>query len=43
MEILDRWNADTVLWQKKLPLVTILAASGWQETYSDEDWVVLER
>ena len=43
IEILDRWDADTVLWQKKLPLVTILAASGWRETYSDKDWVVLER
>ncbi len=43
MEVLDRWKADTVLWQKKLPLVTILAASGWRETYSDKDWVVLER
>lgn len=43
VEVLDRWKADTVLWQKKLPLVAILGASGWRETYSDKDWVVLER
>jgi hypothetical protein len=43
VEILDRWKADTVLWQRKLPLVTILRTSGWRETYGDKDWVVLER
>jgi hypothetical protein len=42
-EILDRWGVDTVLWQKKLPLVTILRTAGWRDTYSDDDWVVLER
>ncbi len=43
LEILDRLKADTVLWQRKLPLVTILQTAGWRETNGDEDWVVLER
>jgi hypothetical protein len=43
LEILDRWKVDVVLWQPKLPLVPLLRALGWRETFADEDWIVLQR
>jgi hypothetical protein len=43
LEILDRWRVDVVLWQPKLPLVPLLRALGWRESFSDEDWIVLQR
>jgi hypothetical protein len=42
-DVLDRYDIDVVLWQKKLPLVQVLKASGWRETFSEDDYVILER
>ncbi len=42
-EVLDRNKIDVVLWQKKLPLVSLLSAKGWRETFSEGDYVVMER
>ena len=37
-------TGDVVLWDKSLPLVTTLRATGkWQEVYKKGDWVVLTR
>jgi hypothetical protein len=42
--VLDRWKVDVVLWDKSLPLVTTLKATGkWQDVYAKGDWVVLHR
>jgi hypothetical protein len=44
LPVLDRWKVDVVLWDKSLPLVTTLKATGkWQEAYAKGDWVVLHR
>ena len=43
MEVLDRRQIDVVLWWRRLPLVQILRATGWQETFSEKDYVVLQR
>jgi len=43
LEILDREKIDIVLWQPKLPLVPLLEARGWRQTYTSDDWVVLQR
>jgi hypothetical protein len=43
LDVLDRRQIDVVLWQKKLPLVTLLEAKGWRETFSDKEYVVLQR
>lgn len=43
VEVLERQKIDVVLWEKDLPLVQILRASGWRETFSEEDYVVLQR
>jgi hypothetical protein len=43
MEVIDRWNIDVVLWERKLPLVQVLQARGWQEIFSEKDYVVLHR
>lgn len=43
LDVLDRREIDVVLWQKKLPLVILLQAKGWRESYSDKDYIVLER
>jgi hypothetical protein len=42
-EVLDRYRADVVLWERKLPLVPLLQARGWRETFSEDGWVVLQR
>jgi len=42
-EVLDRRQIDIVLWQKKLPLVPLLSAKGWRETFDAGDYVVMER
>ena len=35
---------DVVLWDKDLPLTSLLKASGqWLEIYAEDDWVVLRR
>ncbi|MEA2900893.1 MAG: hypothetical protein QOH36_780 [Actinomycetota bacterium] len=42
--ILQTRNVDVVLWDKDLPLTSLLKASGqWLEIYSEGDWVVLRR
>jgi hypothetical protein len=43
IDVLDRREIDVVLWQKKLPLVTLLEAKGWRESFSDKEYVVLQR
>lgn len=43
-DILSRYGADVVLWQRKLGLPGILdARGGWRHAYEDRDWVVLTR
>lgn len=42
-DVLDRYHIDVVLWQRKLPLVQLLTATGWRETFSEDGYVVLER
>lgn len=43
-DILSRYGADVVLWQRKLGLPGILDAhGGWRHAYEDRDWVVLTR
>jgi len=42
--ILDRWDADVVLWQRGAPLDLLLGGSGqWQLAYADQRWVVYLR
>jgi hypothetical protein len=42
--ILQTRNIDIVLWDKDLPLTSLLKANGqWLEIFSDDDWVVLRR
>jgi len=44
LQILDRRHVDVVLWDKSLPLVTTLQATGkWRQAYKKGDWVVLSR
>jgi len=44
LEVLDRRKVDVVLWDRSLPLVGTLRATGkWQEAYRKGDWVVLHR
>ncbi|MBV8296670.1 MAG: hypothetical protein JO085_07535 [Acidimicrobiia bacterium] len=44
LAVLDRRKVDVVLWDKSLPLVTTLRATGkWDEPYHSGDWVVLHR
>jgi len=43
LDVLDRREIDVVLWQKKLPLVTLLEAKGWRESFSDKEYIVLQR
>jgi len=42
-DVLDRHDIDVVLWQRKEPLVPLLMASGWRETFAAGDYVVLQR
>jgi hypothetical protein len=42
--VLDRRRIDIVLWQRDLPLVTILEEiDGWREVRRDGEWVVYRR
>jgi hypothetical protein len=44
LPVLDRRKVDVVLWDKSLPLITTLRATGkWQEVYQKGDWVVMHR
>ena len=43
-QILDRWDADVVLWQRGAPLDLLLGGSAqWQLAYADQGWVVYLR
>ena len=42
--ILHTRNIDVVLWDRDLPLTSLLKASGhWLEVFTEGDWVVLRR
>jgi len=42
--VLDHYDVDTVLWDRTLPLATILALNGrWRQVFDDDDWVVYVR
>jgi len=42
--VLDRHRVDVVLWDRTLPLATILRVSDrWQQIFRDDDWVVYVR
>jgi hypothetical protein len=44
LEVLDRYRIEAVLWEKELPLTTILGVSdGWRQAYARGDWVVFVR
>ena len=43
LEVLDRRKIDVVLWQREFPLVQVLLATGWRETFSEDKFVVLQR
>lgn len=44
LPVLDRWKVDVVLWDKSLPLITTLRATGkWEQVYAKGDWVVMHR
>jgi len=44
LAVVDRWRADTVLWDRRLPLATIMASRpDWHEVYRKGDWVVYRR
>ena len=44
LEILDRYNVDTVLWDVNLALSGILHLSAhWQEVYEHGDWAIYRR
>ena len=42
MDVIERRGVDVVLWQRKLPLVQVLRARGWRETFAEKDYVVLQ-
>ena len=43
-DILSRYGVDTVLWDRRLPLVQVLTRAGaWRVTYQDMRWAVLTR
>jgi hypothetical protein len=44
LSVLDRRRIDVVLWQRDLPLATILgSADGWRQVRRDGEWVVFRR
>ena len=44
LAILDRRKIDVVLWEKTLPLVSILQATGaWSTVFDQGNWVVMRR
>jgi hypothetical protein len=39
--VLERWEADAVVWERRGALAQLLAAHpGWRTAYVDDDWVV---
>jgi hypothetical protein len=44
LSLLDKYHVDVVLWDRKQPLATVLAASpAWTQVFRDGDWVVDRR
>jgi hypothetical protein len=44
LSVLDKRKIDVVLWQRDLPLVTMLRATDdWHQVHRDGDWVVFRR
>ena len=44
LAVLDRRHVDVVLWDRTLPLITTLKATGkWQEVFRKQDYVVMHR
>src|SRR5207249_755433 len=44
LEVLDRQHVDVVLWDRHLPLVTVMQATGqWHEVFRKGGWAVLQR
>ncbi|MCU1461447.1 MAG: hypothetical protein JWO37_1522 [Acidimicrobiales bacterium] len=44
LDVLDRYGVDVVLWNKGLPLVGQLQATGrWRQIYADTTWIALQR
>jgi hypothetical protein len=44
LDVLDRQQVDVVIWQRSLPLVGQLQASGrWRQIFSDKTWIALQR
>ncbi len=44
LSVLERRRIDVVLWQRDLPLATILGSSdAWQQVRRDGDWVIFRR
>jgi len=44
LRILERRRIDVVLWDRSLPLVTLLQTTGkWRQVYRHNEWVVLQR
>ncbi len=42
--ILQSRQVDVVLWDRELPLTSLLRSSGqWQEVFAEDDWVVMRR
>lgn len=42
--VLDRWRIDVVLWQRDLPLTTILRSSGeWRQIRREGEWLTFQR
>jgi hypothetical protein len=43
VRILERYRVDVVLWDRSLPLVPLLRATGqWRQVHRSGDWVVLQ-
>jgi hypothetical protein len=44
LNVLDRWKIDVVLWERDLPLSTILRTSnGWRQVHRQGEWVTFRR
>jgi len=43
MDVIDRRQIDVVLWGRNAPIVQMLQAKGWRETFGEKDYAVLQR
>jgi hypothetical protein len=44
LDALDHWRIDTLLWEDKAPVVTLLERTGaWRRVYTRAGWVVLRK